>query len=170
MKPIAEMTKGVLDLMKPHQLWPWENWARRIMGNGSLPARKTYGYELFIRERLEAKASINKELERMKRPERLFCAGPGEGVYLVNEIDVADLVIGKSVIKIIRSFETGHKRTRNLAGCERISAEDRRMLNRVSVLVELQNNTMIGTIARMKSLPPATKKRLLKKLGFKAEK
>lgn len=153
--------------MKPHELWSWQKWWEVIVQNGEAPTHKTFAYAKFVEKRSKIKQQIDKELERQKVPERLQCPGGGQGIYLVNEEDVAEITSDKRVRKIVNCFEKGQKEMTRLAVCERISGEDKRMLSRLSGLIELQQNTMIGTLAKMRSLPPATKKRLLKKLGIK---
>lgn len=170
MRPIAEMADRCLSLMKPHELWSWDKWGGQIMGNGSIPSRKTYAYDKFIQKRLQAKAQINTELKRRKAPERLFCPGSGQGIYLVNEEDVSEITSDKRVRRIVSCFTKGRKEMASLATCRRISNEDKKMLLRLGGLIELQQNTMVGTMAKMRSLPPATKKRLLKHLGVQIDK
>lgn len=167
MRPIAEITENCKRLMKPHELWSWQKWSEIILKDGEVPRNKTYTYQKWIEKRSKIKLQVNKELERQKVPERLQCPGGGQGIYLVNEEDVAEITSDKRVRKIVSCFEKSQKEMTRLAICERISGEDKRMLNRLSGLIELQQNTMIGTLSKMRSLPPATKKRLLKKLGIK---
>jgi len=166
MRPLAEITDNCLEYMKPHELWSWEDWWEKVIKNGEIPSRKTYAYEKFIDERNKIKININNELKRRKVPERLMCPGSGQGIYLVCEDDVAEITADKRVRKIVSTFEISHKEMSLLAVCNKISEEDKKMLLRLSDMVELQQNTMIGTMSKMRSLPPATKKRLLKKLGI----
>ena len=165
MKPIAEITDNCENMMKPHDLFSWEKWWEDVIQNGSTPAHKTYAYEKWIKARTYIKGDINKELVRRKSPNRLVCPGAGKGIYLVNEEDVAEITSDTRVRKIVNCFEKGHSEMKMLAGCHKISVEDKNMLTRLSDLVELQQNTMIGTMSKMRSLPPDTKKRLLKHLG-----
>lgn len=166
MRPIAEITDNCLEMMSPHELFSWEDWWGKVIKNGDVPRHKTYAYTKYIQKRNYVKIVINKELQSRKRPERLVCPGAGQGVYLVCETDVAELTVDIRVRKIVSTFEIGSKEMRSLSLCEKISGEDKRMLSRLGGLIELQQNTMIGTMAKMKSLPPATKKRLLKHLGL----
>ena len=169
MRPIAKVTDDCEKRMKPHELFSWEDWWVKIIKNGNVPAHKTYAYQKWTSRRCEAKDFINKELLRRKSPNRLMCVGAGQGIYLVCEDDVAELTADKKVRKIVRCFENSHKEMIGLACCEKISGEDKRMLSRLSSLIELQQNTMIGTMAKLRSLPPATKKRLLKHLGVEVK-
>lgn len=169
MRPLSEMTDNCLRLMNPHRLWSWEYWWTKIVKNGEVPSRKTFAYEKFIQKRAKIKNDINKELQRQQKPERLLCPGVGQGIYLVNEKDVAELTVDKRVRRIVNCFIKSQKDMVQLAVCERISGDDKRMLSHLSGLIELQQNTMIGTMAKMRSLPPATKKRLLKRLGIDAK-
>lgn len=168
MRPIAEITEDCKRSMKPHELWSWQKWWEVIVQDGEMPTAKTFAYAMFIDKRSKVKQKVNKELERQKTPERLQCPGNGQGIYLVNEEDVAEITSDKRVRKIVSCFEISQKEMMRLSVCERISGEDKRMLSRLSSLIELQQNTMIGTMAKMRSLPPSTKKRLLKKLGVDA--
>lgn len=167
MRPIAEITKECKK-MNPHELWSWEKWWEVIVQDGEVPTAKTFAYAKFIEKRSKVKLQVNNELERQKTPERLQCPGGGQGIYLVNEEDVAEITSDKRVRKIVSCFEKSQKEMTRLAVCEKISGEDKKMLSRLSSLIELQQNTMIGTMSKMRSLPPATKKRLLKHLGLDA--
>lgn len=166
MRPIAEITDDCENKMNPHDLFAWEKWWEDIIKNGTSPAHKTYAYQKWIKNRSDVKRQINKELSRRKSPNRLICPGAGKGIYLVCEDDVAELTADTRVRKIVNCFERGHNEMKMLAGCYKISVEDKKMLTRLSDLVELQQNTMIGTMSKMRSLPPDTKKRLLKHLGL----
>lgn len=166
MRPIAEITDDCENKMRPHDLFSWEIWWKNIIKNRSFPPHKTYAYQKWIADRSYVKIQINKELSRRKSPNRLICPGAGKGIYLVCEDDVAELTADTKVRKIVNCFEKGHKEMKLLAGCSKISTEDKKMLNRLSDLVELQQNTMIGTMSKMRSLPPDTKRRLLKHLGI----
>lgn len=166
MRPIAEITDDCENKMTPYELFSWEKWWENIIQNGTVPAHKTLLYHLWIRKRSYLKADINKELARRKSPNRLMCPGAGKGIRLVNEIEVAEITSDTRIRKIVNCFEKGHNEMKMLAGCHKISVEDKKMLTRLSDLVELQQNTMIGTMSKMRSLPPATKKRLLKHLGL----
>jgi len=165
MRPIAEVTDDCLTKMETHKLFSWDNFWTHVVKNGPVPASRTYGYYKYILKRNHLKQSINKELAKRKCPERLMCPGQNQGVYLVGEDDVAEIIVDKRVRKIVSSFEISHKEMSLLAQGKGISNEDKKMLERVSSMVELQQNTMIGTMAKMRSLPPATKKRILKHLG-----
>jgi hypothetical protein len=151
--------------MKPHALFSWEDWWVQIVKDGEAPRHKTYAYSQFIDKRNKIKQQVNKELEKRKRPERLMCPGVGAGVYLVDEADVAELTTDQRIRKIVNTFENSQKQMSLLAASSRLSESDKSMLLRIAGLVELQQTSMIGTMARMKSLPPASKKRLLKHLG-----
>ncbi|MCK5016911.1 MAG: hypothetical protein KAS32_07545 [Candidatus Peribacteraceae bacterium] len=166
MRPIAEVTDDCESKMKPKDLFSWDEWWEDVIKNGTTPAHKTLAYHLWIKERSYIKGDINKELVRRKSPNRLICPGGGKGIYLVCEDDVAELTADTRVRKIVNCFEKGHSEMKMLAGCHKISVEDKKMLTRLSDLVELQQNTMIGTMSKMRSLPPDTKKRLLKHLGI----
>lgn len=169
MKPLAEVVDRCLNLMRTGELLAWDEWWINVVQDSPVPHHKSWEYYKFIMLRNRVKKSINKELEARRLPERLMCVGNGEGVYLVNETgehNVADTTIHKRICKIVRTFEISHKEMEKLAICQRISSEDRKALTRTSDLVELQQNTMIGTMAKMKSLPPASKTRLLKSLGI----
>ena len=169
MKPLAEVVDRCLIMMKPNQLFDWEKWWTNIVQDGEAPCNKSWEYYKFIMKRNRLKKSINKEFEARRLPERLMCVGNGKGVYLINELgehNVADTTIHKRVCKIVRSFEISHKEMTKLAHCQRLSPEDQKALLRTSDLMELHGNTMIGTIAKIKSLPAPTKTRLLKSLGI----
>lgn len=165
MKPIAEVTDACLRKMSSHKLFSWDNWWTHIVKNGPVPASKTYGYYKYIMARNEIKQSVNKELGRRKCAERLMCPGQNQGIYMVDEKDVAEITVDKRVRKIVSSFGISHREMMLLAQGKRISDEDRKMLERISTMVELQQNTMIGTMSKMRSLPAATKQKLLKHLG-----
>ena len=165
MRPIAEMTDSCLELMAPHQIFDWDEWWIGVIQNGSVPRRKTFLYSEYIDLRNKVKQQINTELTRRKRPERLICPGHGKGIYLINESDVAEVTADGRIRKIVLCFQKGHREMALLAECTTLIEDDRKMLERLSGLVELQQNTMVGTMAKMRSLPPATKARLLKHLG-----
>jgi hypothetical protein len=152
-------------LMKPHELFTWDSWWENIVKAGEIPKRRTYLDQIWMEDRRHLKRHINKELAKKKSPNRLICLGHGRGIYLVCEKDVAEITADMRIRKIVDCFELSNKEMIELAKCNKISEIDRKMLNRLGDLVELQQNTMIGTMSRMKSLPPSTKKRLLKHLG-----
>jgi len=169
MKPLTEVVDRCLSMMKPHKLFDWAEWWTNVVEEGETPRNKSYEYYKFIMKRNRLKKSVNKELEARRLPERLICVGNGKGVYLVNETgehNVADTTIHKRVCKIVRAFEISHKEMTKLAHCQRLLPEDQKALLRTSDLMELHGNTIIGTIAKIKALPPATKTRLLKSLGI----
>ena len=170
MRPIAEVTDDCEKEMKPHELFSWENWWTDVIKNGEIPARKTYKHEKWIMQRSKLKQKINKELERRKSPNRLICPGGGQGIYIVNEMDVAEITADEGVRKIIRCFEKRDKEIFGLLSAMKISIENKRMLSRLRNMFELQQSTIIGMIANMRSLPPATKKRILKHLGIENKK
>lgn len=169
MKPIGEMTDNCLQLMKPNKLWEWDKWWTNVVKNGQVPTRKTYAYQKWIEKRSKETARINLELTRRNRPERLLCPGAGQGIYLVNEDEVAEKILDYRIRRVVSAVEKSHNQMRLLAHCPKLKSEDAHMLSRMSDMFELQSNTLIGSIAKMRSLPPATKKRLLKKLGFEAK-
>jgi len=169
MRPIAEITDDCESHMKPHELFGWENWWEKIIKNGSAPTHKTHAYHKWLERRSKLKNNINKELSKRKSPNRLICPGAGQGIYLVCEKDVAEITAESRVRKIVCCFEKSHKEMTLLANCNKISGEDKKMLNRLSDLIELQQNTMVGTMSKMRSLPPGTKKRLLKHLGIETK-
>jgi len=166
MRPINEIVDDCLNLMKSHEIFSWEEWWEKVVKDGSTPARKTYRYKCWIDDRNKLKKQIQKELEKRKRPERLMCPGQNQGIYLVNENDVAEITADYRVRKIVNCFINGHNEMNLLSLCPKLSDEDKKMLERLSSLVELQQNTMIGTMSKMRSLPPATKQRLMKHLGI----
>ena len=164
MDSIVKITDKCLK-MKPNELWSWEKWAEDIVGL-KVPAKKTYAYEKFISARNKFKAKVNKELARRNLPERVICVGGGKGVYLVNEKAVADTFVETKVRRFIRAVENSNIILRELSGAKQLSLDDKKMLTRVAGAFELQGNTLIGTISRMKSLPKPIKARLLKDLGI----
>ena len=165
MRPIAEVVDSCLAEMEPHKLFTWEDWWEQIAQNGPAPRSKTFAYAQFIDQRNKVKQHVNCELEKRKAPERLVCPGEGMGVFLVNESDVAEITTDKRIRKIVSTFESSQKQMSLLAQSKRLSEPDKTMLIRIAGLVELQQTSMIGTMARMRSLPAASKKRLLKHLG-----
>ena len=166
MRPIADIADDCEKYMKPHELFSWEEFWINIAKNGGTPAHKTFAYSKWVEERCRLIRDINKEYTRRKSPSRMICPGSSRGVYRVSEEDVAEITADIRVRKIVNCFEKSHKEMGLLSVCNKISISDRKMLKRLSGMVELQQNTMIGTMAKMKSLPLETKKRLLKKLGF----
>ena len=166
MRPISEIVDDCLGLMKPDKLFSWEEWWTNVVKNGQTPSYKTYAYWVWIRRRNDLKQEADRELARRKRPERLICPGCNQGIYLVGKDKVAEIKADSRVRKIVSCFIRSHKEMSQLSLCSGISDKDRKMLERISSMVELQQNTMLGTIAKMKSLPPATKKRILKHLGL----
>lgn len=166
MRPIAEETNDCLEIMKPNELWEWDKWWTDVVKNGEVPTKKTFKYQKWIEKRCKEVARINLELRRRNRPERLLCPGGGQGVYLVNEDEVAEKITDRRIRRVVNSIENSHKEMRSLSRCPKLKDEDARMLSRLSDMLELQSNTLIGSIAKMRSLPPATKKRLLKHLGM----
>ena len=164
MDSIVKITDKCLK-MKPNELWSWEKWAEDIVGL-EVPAKKTYAYERFISARNRFKGNVNRELARRNLPERIICVGWGKGVYLVNEEAVADTFVETKVRRFIRAVENSNVVLRELSGAKQLSVEDKRMLSRVAGAFELQGNTLIGTISRMKSLPKPIKARLLKDMGI----
>lgn len=166
MRPVGEMTDSCLLLMKPNELWGWDKWWIDVCKNGEVPRRKTYAYQKWIEKRSKEMGRINLELLRRNRPERLFCPGAGQGIYLVNEDEVAEKILDYRIRRVVNTVEKSHNQMRALSRCPKLKPEDARMLSRMSDMLELQSNTLIGSIAKMRSLPPATKKRLLKKLGI----
>ena len=168
MRPISEIVDDCLEKMKPHKLFSWEDWWTDVVKDGPTPSNKTYAYWVWIRKRNDIKQEADKELARRKRPERFICPGCNQGIYLVGKEDVAEIKADVRVRKIVNCFITAHKEMFQLSLSSGLSDVDKKMLERVSSLVELQQNTMIGTLAKMRSLPPATKKKLLKHLGVEA--
>jgi hypothetical protein len=167
MRPINEIVDDCIKMMKPHEIFSWESWWVDVIKNGEVPSVNTFKYAKFIEKRCKIKQQVDIEFIRRKLPYRLICPGAGQGIYLVNEKDVAEMTADSRIRKIVNCFKKGHKIMSQLSLCKGISSEDSKMLERLSALVELQQNTMIGTMAKMRSLPPATKKRLLKHLGVK---
>jgi len=167
MKSLTEMTDKCIKMMKPHVLWDWEKWWVTITGDDDVPGSKTFAYHVWMKKRCELKDKINKEMRARKMPETLMCTGLGEGIYLVNQEDIAEMTVTRRMRTIIASFEKSQKEMRLLTTCERLSPVDRKMLTGLGSMIELQENTMIGTMSKLKSLPAPAKKILFKKLGLK---
>ena len=167
MDSLCKIVDRCLKLMKPYQMFPLEKWWEEIIRDGEVPPHKSYKYQKWISKRCRLKNSVNKELERRKRPERLMFIGHGEGIRLVDENEVGEITVDRRVRKIISIFERGQKEMVRLAICDKMSTEDRTMLTDMARMIELQQNTIIGTMAKMPSLPEPTKKRILKHLGIK---
>lgn len=166
MRPISDITNDCLKMMKPHELFTWEKLWEKIFRNGEAPARKTKAYYTWLQERSREKNRINDELIRRKAPQRLIPVGHGQGVYLVNEEDVAEITIDKRARKMMGTFKRGRREMKNFIECDAISAEDKKMLIGMSGLIELQQDTMTVAIAKMPCLPEPTKKRLYKSIGI----
>jgi len=170
-RPIADIADSCEDMMKPSELITWEYWwAEVVQEKGELPPHKTYAYLKWIEKRCDLKIAINKELGRRKSPRRLICPGMSKGIYLASENDIAEITADTRLKKIANCIETASKEWRLLANCKGLPIHDKEMMSRLSNLMELQQNTMIGTMVNMDSLPAETKQRLLKKLGFNNKK
>lgn len=167
MDSLCKVVDRCLKHMKPYQLYSWEQWWEKFIQDGDVPRHQSYKYQKWLERRVREKNSINKELERRKQPQRLILVGHGEGIQLVDENEVSEITVDKRVRKIVSTFERGRKEMVCLAVCEKISTEDRTMLTDMGRMIELQQNTIIGTMGKMPSLPEPTKKRILKHLGIK---
>jgi hypothetical protein len=170
MDSLTAIVDRSLAKMKPHDLWSWDKMGTDIFNNGEVPARKTYAYQKWIELRNAMKKRINRELAHRNRPERLICAGQGKGVYLINEEDVAQHCSEKHLRRAVTVFEGGKQEFDTFTKAVQVSLEDKKAMRRLSVMFELQCNTMLGSVANMKSLPAPIKKYLLKKLGLTKKK
>ena len=167
MRPIEKIVNDCLKKMKAYKLFTFDKWWEDVVGAGSVPSRKSFAHYKWLEKRAILKNSVNRELQNRTRPARLLFVGGGQGVYLVDEKEIATLTVDKRVRRMMSCFENGAKQMRALALCEKISDTDKAMLKDVYGYFELQENTIIGTMAKMKSLPEPSRTRLLKKLGVK---
>lgn len=138
-----------------------------MIQDGEAPTHKSYKHCKWIEQRVRLTMSINKELGRRKRAERLIAIGHGEGLYLVNEEDIAELVLDKRVRKIVSSMQAASKEMRAVAICDKIPTEDKMALLDSGRMVEITQNGYLATMVRQRSLPKPIKQRILKHLGIK---
>lgn len=169
MKPLCEIVDRCLRLMKPYQIFSWEDWWEKVIQDGEVPTCKTAKHYKWIEKRLRAKNSINKELERRNRPERIIPVGYGQGVYLIDEKEVAPHTVDRRVRRIVGCVETGQKEMRGLEACPELPDKDKAMVKNVNGVLALWQNTILGTLAKL-DLQEDTKKRLMKHLGLPAAK
>lgn len=166
MDSLCKVVDRCLKLMKPNRIFSSEKWWETVIQDGEVPSRKTYNYHQWMQKKHRCKNQINKELERRKRPERLFFTG-GESIYLVNENEVADMIVDKRMRKVVNTIELGPKEMRALLLCDKLSGDNKRVLRGCSDLLEVTVNGIITTLTKRGLLPGSTRKLLLKHLGIK---
>ena len=165
MKPIAEMVDRCLELMKPSVHYSWREWYEDIILAGAAPGKNTVAFHNWSNTRSKIKHKINRELLARKRPERLQCVGNGRGIFLLDASIVATVTAEEGVRKLISCFEYRKQAYLELATCTDLKLDDKKMLKRLGSFVDLQESTILGMIAKMKSLPTKMRTRLIADLS-----
>ena len=167
MKPLTETVDLCLAKMKHREVWTWEKWWRLL--GGTVPHRNTWAYHEWLEHRSKEKMRINRELAKFLQAERLICVGGGQGLYLVDKSEVTDITVEQKVTRFINHLENAEKTLQALATAKSLSSADIQTCLRMSSLFELQGNALLGTVAKMRSLPEPIRKKLKKKFRFDSD-
>lgn len=165
MKPIAEMTDLCLKNMKPGHLYCFEDWWEKILGLDALPNKKTYDYMKWSTcTRGKVYQQINRELALRKVPDRLEAVGNGKGIFRLNVETVASYKIDKRVRSLMSKIECTMSDWNALSHSAGLSPSQIRMLNASTDWMQMSENMMLGTLAKL-PIAKETKSKLLKRLS-----
>ena len=160
------IAENVLLNMPIREKMEWHKWWE-FATNCKAPTEEmphTTEWIYYVRERTSLKNAINNySAKNVGSPKRL--SAQNGHIFMDDEKTVT------------RTWTV--KRTRKLANCLNTSVEilndfvavikddhERRMLNRMIIAFEAQQNAIAGTIGRMRSLPKETRKKMLEDFGI----
>lgn len=148
--------------MRINREYKWAEWWSQFVS----PANTEHPTMVWPDDRLEVKKRVNKEFVARNLSNRLFILHHGRSVYMLDGDDgVAAKFFLNRAKKTGANIDTTIKSIRDLAEANGISSEDRRMLLNASNVIDGHQNTLIGAIGRMRSLPGPIKREAMSHLG-----